>query len=106
MKHRGYYDIWTETIFGTIFFNDKIWIFIETTLIPLDNITRIINKRTDNGITILSIETISGDEYSLKTIKDLDFEFIIEADCYGDSAEYNLGLYIESLWKNRDVKKK
>lgn len=95
-KEKGFYDIWENDIFGVIVLNQTTWMFVETNIFRLTDISKIENNITSE-ITSLFVKTILGNEYHLVTTIDLKSDYVFESDYYVDGTEYNLGLYIEKL---------
>ena len=95
-KEKGFYDIWENDIFGVIVLNQTTWIFVETNIFRLTDISKIENNITSE-MTSLFVKTILGNEYHLVTTIDLKSDYVFESDYYVDGTEYNLGLYIEKL---------
>lgn len=93
---KGFYDIWENDIFGVIVLNQATWMFVETNIFRLTDISKIENNITSE-ITSLFVKTILGNEYHLVTTIDLKSDYVFESDYYVDGTEYNLGLYIEKL---------
>ena len=95
-KEKGFYDIWENDIFGVIVLNQTTWMFVDTNIFRLTDISKIENNITSE-ITSLFVKTILGNEYHLVTTIDLKSDYVFESDYYVDGTEYNLGLYIEKL---------
>ena len=90
-ERKGFYDI-----FGVIVLNQTTWMFVETNIFRLTDISKIENNITSE-ITSLFVKTRLGNEYHLVTTIDLKSDYVFESDYYVDGTEYNLGLYIEKL---------
>ena len=61
-ERKGFYDIWENDIFGVIVLNQTTWMFVETNIFRLTDISKIENNITSE-ITSLFVKTILGNEY-------------------------------------------
>ncbi len=103
IRRKGFYDIWDKNIFGVIVFNNEVYFFVETELIKFSEVSNIINNKISNK-SIFLLETISGKKYTLEASIGLEFKLVIDSDYAGDHFEYNLGIYMEELLKDENMK--
>ena len=102
IRRKGFYDKWQNEIFGVIVLNRVIWVFVETEIFKLTDISQINNSIIEGNAQLL-IETKLGNKYNLKNSSNLEFSYVFDSDYCADEAEYNLGLYIEKLKNKKDL---
>ena len=89
-ERKGFYDI-----FGVIVLNQTTWMFVETNIFRLTDISKIENNITSE-ITSLFVKTRLGNEYHLVTTIDLKSDYVFESDYYVDGTEYILGYILKN----------